>query len=82
MRRITRWRGPTVLRGGGDARAVAGVEAVVRAACQGRVEAQLLAEGGAAWGRYDPTADVVETGGGLLDHGEDLLDAAAVRTLR
>jgi len=69
------------LLGSGDARAATGIEAVARAAYQGRVEA-LLAEGGAAWGRYDDTSDEVVVSGSFAETGEDLLDAAAVRTLR
>jgi hypothetical protein len=70
------------LLGGGDARAATGIEAVVRAAHQGRIDALLLAEGGAAWGRYDEAADEVAVGEGFAGTGEDLLEAAMVRTLR
>ncbi len=70
------------LLGAGDARAATGIEAVVRAAYQGRIDALLLAEGEAAWGRYDESADEVAVGEGFAGTGEDLLDAAMVRTLR
>ena len=53
------------LLGAGDARAATGIEAVVRAAYRGRIDALLLGEGE-----------------GFAGTGEDLLDAAMVRTLR
>lgn len=70
------------LYGSGDARAVTGMDEVVRAAYQGRVDTLLLAEGENLWGRYDENADEVATGGEFAEAGEDLLDAAAARTLR
>ncbi|MBA3326455.1 MAG: hypothetical protein H0T41_14710 [Rhodobacteraceae bacterium] len=70
------------LHGGGDARAANSLEDVVRAAYQGRIDTLLLAEGEAAPGRYDEDTDVVATGSEDTHMGGDLLDAAAVRTLR
>lgn len=34
------------------------------------------------WGRYDEAVDEVAAGPGFAETGEDLLDAAAARTLR
>lgn len=70
------------LHGGGDARATTSMEDVVRAAYQGRIDTLLLTEDGAAPGRYDEDTDVVATRSEDTATGEDLLDAAAVRTLR
>lgn len=70
------------LLGRGDERAATGTEDVVRAAHQGRVDTLLLAEGETVWGRYDETSGRVETRDASAGAGEDLLDAAAVRTLR
>jgi len=58
------------------------LEDVIRAAYQGRIDTLLLAEGEAAPGRYDEDTDVVATGSEDTHMGGDLLDAAAVRTLR
>lgn len=68
--------------GRGDERAATGTEEVVRAAHQGRVDTLLLAKGETVWGRYDETSGRVETGDASAGTGEELLDAAAVRTLR
>ena len=70
------------LSGSGDTRASTGIERVVRAAYQGRIDALLLTEDEAVWGRYDEATDEVATGARLAETGEDLLDAAAVQTLR
>ena len=70
------------LHGSGDARAATSMEEVVRAAYQGRVDMLLLAEGESIWGRYHEEADELATGEAFAETGEDLLDAAAVRTLR
>lgn len=70
------------LLGSGDARAATGIEQVVRAAYQGRIETLLLAEGKTMWGRYHEAADEVATGSEFAETGEDLLDAAAVQALR
>lgn len=70
------------LLGRGDERAATGMEEVVRAAYQGRVDTLLLAEGESLWGRYDEGVDEVATGQEFAETGEDLLDAVAVRTLR
>ena len=68
------------LSGSGDARGATGIEGVVRAAYQGRIE--LLTADEAVWGSYDEAADEVATGARFAETGQDLLDAAAVRTLR
>lgn len=70
------------LSGSGDARAATGVDAVVRAAHQGRIDTLLLIEGEPAWGRYNEAADEVAVGPEFAEMGEDLLDTAAARTLR
>jgi hypothetical protein len=70
------------LSGSGDARGATGIEGVVRAAYQGRIEVLLLTEDEAVWGSYDEAADEVATGARFAETGQDLLDAAAVRTLR
>lgn len=70
------------LSGSGDARGATGIEGVVRAAYQGRIEALLLTEDEAVWGSYDEAADEVATGARFAETGQDMLDAAAVRTLR
>lgn len=70
------------LLGSGDGRAATGMEEVVRAAYQGRIDTLLLAEGETAWGCYDEEADEVAMGGVFAETGQDLLDAAAVQTLR
>lgn len=70
------------LLGAGDARAATGMDEVVRAAHQGRIDALLLAEGETVWGRYDEAADEVAAGPEFAGTGEDLLDAAAARALR
>ena len=70
------------LSGSGDARAATGVDEVVKAAHQGRIDALLLAEGEAVWGRYDEATDEVVAGPRFAETGEDLLDTAATRTLR
>ena len=50
------------LSGSGDARGATGIEGVVRAAYQGRIEVLLLTEDEAVWGSYDEAADEVATG--------------------
>ena len=70
------------LLGSGDARAVAGAEEAIKAAHHGRVDTLLLAEGSTLRGRFDEAADAVAAGDGPAGTGEDLLDTAAVRTLR
>jgi hypothetical protein len=70
------------LRGAGDARAATGIEAVVRAAYQGRINALLLAEGEAVWRHYDEAAGEVVVGEGFAGTGEDLLETAMVWTLQ
>ena len=70
------------LRGSGDARAASALEDVVRAAYQGRIGTLLLAEDESAWGRYREESDELAMGEAFAETGEDLLDAAAVRTLQ
>lgn len=70
------------LLGSGDARAASGIEEVVRAAYQGRIDTLLLAEGESLWGRYHEQADELATGEAFAETGEDVLDEVAVRTLR
>ncbi len=69
------------LLGRGDGRAATGIEEVVRAAYQGRVETFLLAEGKAVWGRFDMATDEVVIGPAFAETGQDLIEAAAVQTL-
>ncbi len=70
------------LRGSGDPRAVTGVDDVVRAAAQGRVDTLLLTPGEPVRGSYDAAADRVVTSAAGASDGSDLLDLAAVETLR
>jgi hypothetical protein len=70
------------LSGSGDARAATRVEDVVKAAHHGRIDTLLLAEGAHLRGRFDEAADKVTIADGPAETGEDLLDTAAVRTLR
>ena len=70
------------LHGGNDARAVTGVEAVARAASQGRIDTLLLAEDRTALGRHDETTDTCSTDDASMASGEDHLEAAAIGTLR
>ncbi|MFO7592385.1 MAG: hypothetical protein R6X23_16115 [Acidimicrobiia bacterium] len=65
-----------------DARAVTGIEELTRAAYQGIVETLLLVEDETAWGRYDEATGEVATGDAFAATGDDLLEAAAVQTLR
>jgi hypothetical protein len=69
------------LLGSGDGRAATGIEEVVRAAYQGRVETFLLAEGKTVCGRFDKEAEKVIIGQALAETGQDLIEAAAVQTL-
>ncbi len=70
------------LRAGRDTRAVTRIEELVGAAYRGRVDTLLLAEDETVWGRYDQAVDEVATGDVFAATGEDLLEAAAVQTLR
>ena len=70
------------LLGSGDPRGMTIPADVVSAAHQGRVETVLLAEGVELRGRYDAVADKVVVGGGAGKMARDLLDLAAVETLR
>ncbi len=69
------------LLGSGDSRGTTGTENIVRASFAGRVDTLLLAEGVDLRGRFDAAADKVTVGDESAATGEDLLDAAAVRTL-
>jgi len=70
------------LHGGGDARAATGVDELVRAAYQGRIDTLLLAEDDTVWGRYTEATDDIATGAAFETTGEDLLEAVAVQTLQ
>lgn len=54
---------------------------LVRAARWGRLDTLILAEGEHLWGRFDETADRVETHGAPQGWDDDLLDVAAQQTL-
>lgn len=69
------------LQGSGDERVATEIHDVISAAYQGRVEALLLAEGEDAWGRYDDASGKIAMGEDVAG-SKDLLDAAAVQTLR
>ena len=69
------------LSGSGDPRAATGIEEVVRAAYAGRVDTLLLAENRVVLGRYDQAVDQSMEGDSSPTAGEDLLEAAALRTL-
>jgi hypothetical protein len=79
----------------GTGRASGELEAVVAAACEGRVETLFVALGRQVWGTFDPTRGRVEqhtsplpmspageTGGAVGFGDVDLLDLAAAHTLR
>jgi len=68
--------------GGRDSRVATGIDGVVRAAYQGRIDTLLLVEHTFLWGRYDQSADEVLTGDTFEITGEDLLEAVAVQTLQ
>ena len=70
------------LHGGGDARAATGVDELVRAAYQGRIDTLLLAQDDTVWGRYTEATDDIATGEAFEAAGEDLLEAVAVQTLQ
>jgi hypothetical protein len=70
------------LHGGSDARAVTDVEAVARAASQGRIDTLLFAEDETVSGRSDETTDTHSTDAACMASGEDHLEAAAIGTLR
>lgn len=55
---------------------------VVRAAADGRVETLFVAAGTQRWGRFDPASREADVGGERRPGDEDLLDVAAVQTLR
>ncbi len=66
----------------GTGRTAEGPPDVVRAAGEGRVEALFVARDAHAWGRVDPDTGSVDTSESPSPGDEDLLDRAAVDTLR
>jgi hypothetical protein len=70
------------LLGSADAKATLRIEEIVRAARDGRVDTLFLAEGATLWGRFDPAVDRLEAHGRAVAGDEDLLDYAAIETLR
>lgn len=64
------------------ARAATGVDELVRAAYQGRIDTLLLAEDDTVWGRYTEATDDITTDATFEATGEDLLEAVAVQTLQ
>ncbi len=66
--------------GSNDPRATTSVEAVVRAAFQGRVDTLLLRQDATVPGRYDASDDRLVLGDG--DDTDDLLESAAAQTLQ
>lgn len=70
------------LHGSGDARAAADMDAVRDAAEQGRVDTLLLTDGEGPFKPDDADAHEVPSGQEAARAGEDVLDMAAVRTLR
>lgn len=72
----------TALLNDGDARASIESEEIIKAAHYSRIDTLFLAEGVNLWGRFDEAADKVMLDEAFAGTGEDLLDAAAVHTLR
>jgi stalled ribosome rescue protein Dom34 len=70
------------LLGGGGERAATGMEDVISAAYQSRIETLLLAEDVVVWGSYDENADEVTMQGDSAAAGEDLLDHVVVQPPR
>jgi hypothetical protein len=66
----------------GSGRASQDLKNVLEAAYDGRVETLFVAVDHHQWGRFDPTTRTVECGGEVGQDGEDLLDLAAVQSLR
>lgn len=70
------------LQGSGDQRVTTAVPEIVKAARFARVDTVFLPESGEAWGRFDEAADEVELRGAPEAGDVELLDQAAVDTLR
>jgi hypothetical protein len=70
------------LHGSGDARAVTSVPEIVKAARYARVDTIFLPDSGEIWGRFDEGKDQVTVRGTPEAGDVDLLDEAAVDTLR
>ena len=70
------------LHGSGDARAVTAVPEIVKAARYARVDTLFLPNSGQVWGRFDEAKDQVTVRGTPEAGDVDLLDQAAVDTLR
>jgi hypothetical protein len=70
------------LHGSGDARAVTAVPEIVKAARYARVDTLFLPDSGQVWGRFDEAKDQVTVRGTPEAGDVDLLDQAAVDTLR
>lgn len=72
----------SALLGQGDSRGAVDLGDVVRGAYRGQVDVLLLDEADAVWGHYDPVGDELVLDDSSADGGRDLLEAAAVHTLR
>lgn len=72
----------TALLGQRDRRVALDLGDVVRGAYRGQVEVLLLGEKDAAWGHYDAVNDELVLDDRHADRGQDLLEFAAVHTLR
>lgn len=72
----------TALLGQCDRRAAVDLGDVVRGAHRGQVDALLLDAAGAAWGHYDAMSDELVLDDSSAAGGQDLLETAAVHTLR
>ena len=70
------------LHGSGDARAATAVPEIVKAARYARVDTLFLPDHGQVWGRFDEAQDQVTVRGTPEAGDVDLLDQAAVDTLR
>jgi hypothetical protein len=70
------------LHGSGDGRAVTAVPEIVKAARYARVDTLFLPDSGQVWGRFDESKDQVTVRGTPEAGDADLLDQAAVDTLR
>jgi hypothetical protein len=70
------------LHGSGDPRAATAVPEIVKAARFARVDTLFLPDHGQAWGRFDESRDEVTVRGTPEAGDVDLLDQAAVDTLR
>ncbi len=70
------------LLGSADAKATLRPEEIVVAARDGRVDTLFIADGETLWGRFDEAARRIEAHGSPTPGDEDLLDYAAIETLR